>query len=70
MDTRSIRQFLALAESLHFGRAADACHVSPSALSRGIQRLEESLGTTLFERSKRNVGTATLGRSSFLDRGV
>jgi LysR family positive regulator for ilvC len=66
MDTKSIRQFLAVAESLHFGRAAEACHVSPSALSRGIQRLEESLGATLFERSKRNVNLTRSGEL-FLD---
>jgi LysR family positive regulator for ilvC len=66
MDTRSIRQFLALADALHFGRAAEACHVSPSALSRGIQRLEESLGATLFERSKRKVNLTRSGEV-FLD---
>jgi LysR family positive regulator for ilvC len=66
MDMRSTRQFLALAETLHFGRAAEACHVSPSALSRGIQRLEESLGATLFERSKRSVRLTRSGEL-FLD---
>ena len=66
MDTRSVRQFLALAETLHFGRAAEACHVSPSALSRGIQRLEESLGAALFERSKRSV-ILTRSGAMFLD---
>lgn len=55
MEQRSLRQFINLAESLHFGRASEASHVSPSALSRGIQRLEEELGVTLFERNNRRV---------------
>jgi len=55
METRALEQFVALAENLHFGRAAEACHVSPSALSRGIQRLEAAVGATLLERNNRNV---------------
>ena len=66
MDIRSIRQFVALAETLHFGRAAEACHVSPSTLSRVVQRLEEELGATLFERSKRSVRLTRSGEV-FLD---
>ncbi|MEA8500743.1 sigma-70 family RNA polymerase sigma factor, partial [Salmonella enterica subsp. enterica serovar Muenster] len=48
--TRSIadKTFLHLAESRHFGRSARAMHVSPSTLSRQIQRLEEDLGQPLF----------------------
>lgn len=66
MDIRSIRQFVALAETLHFGRAAEASHVSPSTLSRVVQRLEEELGATLFERSKRSVRLTRPGEV-FLD---
>lgn len=55
MDTKPLRLFLALAETLHFGRAAEVCHVSPSTLSRAIKLLEEELGVALFERDNRSV---------------
>ncbi len=55
MDMRPLKHFLALAESLHFGRASNACHVSPSTLSRSIRQLEETLGVVLFERDNRHV---------------
>lgn len=55
MDTRLLKYFLALAETLHFGRASEACHISPSALSRSIKQLEEQLGVSLFERDNRTV---------------
>ncbi|GAA0796310.1 HTH-type transcriptional activator IlvY [Marinobacterium sediminicola] len=55
MDTRSLRLFLNLAETLHFGRSSEACHVSPSTLSRAIKQLEESLGVELFLRDNRRV---------------
>lgn len=45
MDLRDLKLFLHLAESHHFGRTAKAMHVSPSTLSRQIQRLEEILGS-------------------------
>lgn len=55
MDTRLLKQFLVLSETLHFGRASEACHISSSALSRSIKQLEESLGVCLFERDNRTV---------------
>ena len=61
MDTRALRQFVTLAECLHFGRASESCHVSPSALSRGIRRLEEETGATLFERNNRSVALTRAG---------
>jgi LysR family positive regulator for ilvC len=66
MDSRSLQHFLALAATLHFGRAAEASHISPSALSRSIQRLEETLGASLFERSNRKVSLTAAG-AQFLD---
>jgi len=66
MDDRSLQHFLVLAENLHFGRAAEACHVSPSALSRGIRRLEEEAGAALFERNNRSVSLTHAGQL-FLD---
>ncbi|KGE79386.1 HTH-type transcriptional activator IlvY [Halomonas salina] len=55
MDMRPLKHFLTLADTLHFGRASEACHVSPSTLSRSIRQLEESLGVRLFERDNRHV---------------
>ncbi len=66
MDTRALKQFINLADSLHFGRASESAHVSPSALSRSIQRLEAELGVALFERSNRSVSLTHEG-SLFLD---
>lgn len=62
MDARLLKLFVNLAESLHFGRASEASHVSPSALSRSIQRLEEEMGTTLFERNNRSVSLTRAGK--------
>jgi LysR family positive regulator for ilvC len=53
--------FLHLAGSLHFARSAQALHMSPSALTRAIQRLEEELGQPLFQRSKRRVALTRAG---------
>ena len=55
MDTRTLRLFLSLADTLHFGRSSEACHVSPSTLSRAIKQLEDSLGVELFLRDNRSV---------------
>ena len=61
MDTKSLRHFLSLAETLHFGRASAIAHVSPSTLSRSIQQLEEKLGVLLFERDNRTVSLTPEG---------
>jgi LysR family positive regulator for ilvC len=63
MDLRHLRQFVGLAEALHFGRASAASHVSPSALSRGIRQLEDELGVALFERDNRSVALTPQGRT-------
>ncbi len=55
MDAHTLKSFLTLADTLHFGRAADACHMSPSTLSRAIKQLETTLSVTLFERDNRSV---------------
>ncbi|MCU5772221.1 HTH-type transcriptional activator IlvY [Erwiniaceae bacterium BAC15a-03b] len=61
MDLRDLKLFLHLAESRHFGRSARAMHVSPSTLSRQIQRLEEDLGQALFMRDNRTVTLTDAG---------
>ena len=61
MDLRDLKTFLHLAESRHFGRSARAMHVSPSTLSRQIQRLEEDLGQPLFVRDNRTVTLTEAG---------
>ncbi|MDR5860842.1 HTH-type transcriptional activator IlvY [Halomonas eurihalina] len=63
MDMRPLKHFLTLADTLHFGRASEACHVSPSTLSRSIQQLETSLGVQLFERDNRHVALTRQGHS-------
>ena len=61
MDIRELEIFLTTAELLHFGRASQVCNLSPSALTRTIQRLEEQLGQTLFVRDNRTVQLSPAG---------
>jgi LysR family positive regulator for ilvC len=53
--------FLSLADTLHFGKASRACNLSPSALTRSIQRLEEEVGHPLFVRDNRTVNLTPAG---------
>ena len=62
MNIKMLKHFLALAESLHFGRASEECHISISALSRNIRQLEDELGVALFHRDNRTVSLTQEGR--------
>ncbi len=55
MNLRDLRYLVALADTRHFGRAAEQCHVSQPTLSAQIKKLEDQLGVPLVERQPRNV---------------
>lgn len=61
MDIRELEIFLTVAELCHFGRASQACNLSPSALTRTIQRLEEQVEQPLFLRDNRTVVLSPAG---------
>ncbi|HIE4015872.1 TPA: LysR family transcriptional regulator [Pseudomonas aeruginosa] len=62
MDLRHLRCFLAVAEELHFARAAEKLHIEQSPLSRTIKELEEDLGEQLFVRTSRSTRLTRAGK--------
>lgn len=67
MDVRQLQYALALADTLHFGRAAQNMHIAQSAFSAQIARLERQVGAPLFDRSSNRV-TVTPAGEAFLPR--
>ncbi len=62
MDIRTFQVFLALEQTLHFGKTARQMNLSPSAVSRHLQRLEQQIGQRLIERDNRSVKLTPAGR--------
>lgn len=63
IELRAWHQFVVLAQTLHFGRAAERLHMTQPPLTQAIQQLERRLGTRLFERTRRSVALTPAGEA-------
>jgi LysR family hydrogen peroxide-inducible transcriptional activator len=61
MNLRDLKYLVAVADTRHFGQAAERCHVSQPTLSGQIRKLEEELGVAIFERTSRSVAVTPVG---------
>src|SRR5665213_2768961 len=69
LDLRKLRYFVAVAGTLHFGRAAEQLHIAQPVLSRQIRALEHDLGAALFARDSHGVVLTDAGTQLLTDAG-
>ncbi|MEA5360310.1 LysR substrate-binding domain-containing protein [Amycolatopsis sp., V23-08] len=69
LDLRKLRYFVAVADKLHFGRAAEELHIAQPVLSRQIRALEKDLGAALLTRDSHGVTLTDAGRQLLTDAG-
>ncbi|MHA3703843.1 LysR family transcriptional regulator [Jatrophihabitans sp. YIM 134969] len=70
LDLRKVRYFVAVAETLHFGRAAERLHIAQPALSRQVRALEKDLGAELFTRDSHRVALTAAGQQLLTEAGL